>query len=137
VIALSGCDHVAFHPGTLSVIEALQQDPDLRGNKTLVIHSSIEEYTQAVAEELRVMISEGGVKPIPIFKGELRKSVDHLSHILSHMTKQKQANWRCLTLLEKVRVVLSAPLTSVGSSCTYSFFIHPHSTPSLCVLCSG
>lgn len=95
LLLMNGCDHTAFDPYVLAGIKSgtsLKDD----NPSTLVLHSELASYAHLISEEIKKNDLDMQVR-----SGELRTSVELLSHIYSTKTGQKRKNWECQSLLER------------------------------------
>jgi alpha-mannosidase len=92
LLLMNGCDHTPCQPDVSRAI-ALAND-SLRDDR--LVHSNFRDYVAAVAAE---------AKGLQRARGELRSRYTDgwgtLTNVLSSRLYQKQANWRCQTVLEK------------------------------------
>jgi len=92
LLFMNGCDHTPSQPDVSKAIRLANE----RLSDAVLIHSNFEDYIRAVKNEAH---------DLQVKEGELRSEYTDgwgtLTNVLSSRIYQKQANWRCQTLLEK------------------------------------
>jgi alpha-mannosidase len=105
LLFMNGCDHTPSQPDVSKAIKlANEQLQD-----AVMVHSNFTDYIAKVKEEIH---------DLQIKEGELRSDYTDgwgtLTNVLSSRIYQKQANWRCQTLLEKWVEPFSAFASMLG-----------------------
>lgn len=92
LLFMNGCDHTPSQPDVAKAINLANE----KLQDAVMVHSNFTDYIASVKSE---------AKDLQVKKGELRNEHTDgwgtLTNVLSSRIYQKQANWRCQTLLEK------------------------------------
>ncbi len=106
LLFMNGCDHTPSQPDVTKAIKLANEKLD----DAVLIHSNFTNYISAIKKD---------VHDLQIKEGELRSEYTDgwgtLTNVLSSRIYQKQANWRCQTLLEKWVEPFSAFAFKLGS----------------------
>jgi alpha-mannosidase/mannosylglycerate hydrolase len=92
LLFMNGCDHTPSQPDVSKAIKIANEKLD----DAIMIHSNFADYIKSVkseAHDLQVKVGE--------LRSEYTDGWGTLTNVLSSRIYQKQANWRCQTLLEK------------------------------------
>lgn len=92
LLFMNGCDHTPSQPDVSKAIKLANEKLD----DAVMIHSNFTDYIKSVmaeAHDLQVKIGE--------LRSEQTNGWGTLTNVLSSRIYQKQANWKCQTLLEK------------------------------------
>jgi len=108
LLFMNGCDHTPSQPDVSTAIKLANE----KLQDAVMIHSNFTDYVSKVKEE---------VHNLQIKEGELRSEYTDgwgtLTNVLSSRIYQKQANWRCQSLLEKLVEPFSAFAFMLGEKC--------------------
>ncbi len=107
LLFMNGCDHTPSQPDVTAAIQRANEQLD----DAILIHSNFTDYIAAVRAE---------ANDLQVYEGEMRSEHTDgwgtLTNVLSSRIYQKQANWRCQTLLEKWVEPFSAFAWKMGGS---------------------
>ena len=105
LLFMNGCDHTPSQPDVSKAIKLANEKLD----DAVMIHSNFADYIESVkaeAHDLQVKVGE--------LRSEYTDGWGTLTNVLSSRIYQKQANWRCQTLLEKWVEPFSAFASKLG-----------------------
>ena len=92
LLFMNGCDHTPSQPDVAKAIKLANEKLE----DAVLIHSNFTDYISAVKNEANnLQVKEGELR------SEFTDGWGTLTNVLSSRIYQKQANWRCQTLLEK------------------------------------
>ena len=107
LLFMNGCDHTPSQPDVSAAIRVANE----KLQDAVLVHSNFADYLAAVQAE---------VGDLQVHQGEMRSEYTDgwgtLTNVLSSRIYQKQANWRCQTLLEKWVEPLSALAWKLGGT---------------------